>query len=260
MKIGTWFVSKWKAIKVLFNIENLIRAVNILSVLFFTVYLYSMFILPFWDGNWSWRYVQKVWYSWQALNVGMLAFGSSIIAFNISRYHVAKQQEREFIASKAFLPQALSDLCEYLVSCAPILTEAYRASKDRKAKKKSLIEKVPSNSELYIPVFKECIKFSPPNVADYLAKILMLLQIHDARTKALSSEGPSNLGYQKSCLYSLAELKVRVNSLFDFARGEESFIPSSFTSVEFSSAFKELGLSDENLKDLIEYAKRKHGS
>lgn len=73
-----------------------------------------MFIYPWLNLGWSWGLVEDVWDRWQGLNVGMLAFISSVTAFNIGRYNAEKQREREFMASKAFLPDALSGLTSYL--------------------------------------------------------------------------------------------------------------------------------------------------
>ncbi|EGR9012128.1 hypothetical protein I8D63_001763 [Vibrio parahaemolyticus] len=241
----------------LFGVENLIRSLNFFSVVAIIVYLYSMFIHPFIEGKWSWQYVHGVWYSWQALNVGMLAFGSSIIALNISRYHAAKQLEREFIAAKAFLPQALKELCDYFRKSAKVLSEAYESSKEPKRKRNALKTEIPDTPERHIPVFKECIKSATPDVAEYLAKILVLLQIHDARMQEIRTEGVGNPSYRKSCLYSLAELQVLVDDLFDFARSEKPFSDRKLTAEKFSSAFAALSFNVSIRDELEAYVKNK---
>jgi hypothetical protein len=243
--------------RVFFKADNIICLLNTISFFVFLAYLYSMFIHPFWEGNWNWQYVQSVWYAWQALNVGMLAFGSSIIAFNISRYHAAKQLEREFIAAKSFLPQALSDLCGYFKSCAPVLIESFQKSKDRKLKKQDLKSTIPNIPDSYIPVFKECIKSASPEVATYLANILTLLQVHDARMRSIPTESVGNPSYRKSCLYSLAELQVLVNSLFNFARSEEGFSECTYTVDQFSTALRNLGVVGDEHDELLEYVNTK---
>ncbi|ELA7191830.1 hypothetical protein RAL08_000282 [Vibrio parahaemolyticus] len=241
----------------LFRVENLIRSLNFFSVVVILVYLYSMFIHPFIEGKWSWQYVHGVWYSWQALNVGMLAFGSSLIAFNISRYHVTKQLEREFIAAKAFLPQALNELCDYFRKSAKVLSEAYESSKESQRKRNALKAEIPDTPERHIPVFKECIKSATPDVAEYLAKVLMLLQIHDSRMQVIRTEGVGNPSYRKSCLYSLAELQVLVDGLFDFARGEEPFSDCKLTTEKFSNALAALSLSVSIRDELKEHVESK---
>ena len=46
-----------------------------------SIYIFSMVVYPFFNGGWG--HVQNVWSSWQALNVGVIAFVSSLIAFYI---------------------------------------------------------------------------------------------------------------------------------------------------------------------------------
>lgn len=239
------------------NADNFIRLLNTLSAFAFIAYFYSMFIHPFFEGGWSWEYVQSVWYAWQALNVGMLAFGSSIIAFNISRYHVDKQLERDFVAAKSFLPQALSELSSYFKSSAPVLLESFQNSKDRKLKKQDLKAVIPEAPNSHVPVFQECIKSATPEVATYLANILTLLQVHDARMRSIPTDAAGNPAYRKSCLYSLIELQVLVNSLFDFARSEKTFSGCIYTVDGFSSALRDLGVVGEVHDELLDYVKGK---
>lgn len=237
----------------LISVDNSILLLNVVSAIAFIAYFYSMFIQPFIDGDWSWKYVQSVWFSWQALNVGILAFGASIIAFNVSRYHVAKQLEREFVAAKAFLPQALSELCQYLKSSAPALIEAYQKAKDIEHKRTSADATIPVTPSSHIVVFSDCIKSATPEVAQYLASVLMKLQVHNARMQMLPSEGGGYLPYTMSCLYSLVELQVLVNALFDYARNKKSFEGCKHTMVQYSSALNELGLKGDDYEELFAY-------
>ncbi|MEW8626991.1 MAG: hypothetical protein AB2551_14655 [Candidatus Thiodiazotropha sp.] len=87
--------------------------INWIGVPFAFLYFISMFIIPLVDNALNWGGIQNVWDRWQSLNVGMLAFISSITAFNISRFNANKQRERDFLAAKAFLPDALSELIDY---------------------------------------------------------------------------------------------------------------------------------------------------
>ena len=119
------------------------------------IYFVSMFIYPWFDNDTGWVHVQNVWGRWQGINVGMLAFVSSITAFNIARYNANKQREREFLAAKAFLPHALSELTEYLNSCASILQEAWNATEENRLGPQEL--ELP---ESYKTVFSNCIKYA----------------------------------------------------------------------------------------------------
>lgn len=61
-----------------------LKLLNYLGVPSVLVYFLFMCIKPWFYGDWG--YVQGVWHDWQSLNTGMLAFISSITAFNISKY------------------------------------------------------------------------------------------------------------------------------------------------------------------------------
>lgn len=67
-------------------------------------------IYRFLDDSWDVKQVQSIWHHWQALNVGMLAFMSSLVTFYISKFNANNQRERNFVAARAFLPEALSEL------------------------------------------------------------------------------------------------------------------------------------------------------
>lgn len=85
---------------------------NWLFVALFSIYIYSMLFHPWFNGGW--KYAHAVWLEWQSLNVGILAFSASVIAFNISRYQATQQRRRELVAARAFLPDSLSELTQYL--------------------------------------------------------------------------------------------------------------------------------------------------
>ncbi len=239
----------------LLNTENFIRVANVISVASFLAYVFGMFIFPIWKSTGDWKYIHDVWYSWQGLNVGMLAFASSLIAFNISRYNANKQTEREFIASKAFLPQALSLLCNYLEISSKVVIEAADRSRDRKKRAKPFTSAVPNLPSYHAEVFKDCIKHAPPEVGKYLAKILRLLQIHHSRMEEMPAESGGNYAYYKSCLYSLAELQFLVDGLFDFARDESDFEGVVYNWPQFAAIYRRYSMDLDNYPKLEEFTK-----
>ncbi|HHX8265975.1 TPA: hypothetical protein ACVOYJ_004337 [Vibrio diabolicus] len=245
----------WRKFRALWSTENLIRLTNIISAASFAAYVFGMFIFPVWKSAGDWNYIQRVWYSWQALNVGMLAFASSLIAFNISRYNANKQTEREFIASKAFLPQALSLLCNYLETSSKVVIEAADRSRDRKKRAKAFASVAPVLPDYHVVVFKDCIKHAPPEVGKYLSKILRLLQIHHSRMETMPLEACTNYPYYKSCLYSLAELQFLVNGLFDFARDESDFEVAVYKWEQFASIYRLYKMDLDNYPKLEEFTK-----
>ena len=232
-----------------------------LGILIGIAYAYCMFVSPWFDGCWSWDYVQATWERWQALNVGMLAFLSSIIAFRISRYRDRAQRERDFTAEKAFLPESLASLSHYFKDCSKLLREAWnRDEADRSPYLK------PTLPEGYREVFKQCIRFAPPRVGEYLADVLRWLQVNDSRLKSLVEELEKN-GNPKSnrhnifvYFYRLGELQASLSRLFPFARGEEDLNIDPLDWDDFQNAYvnldilfpEDLELINDNLKAFTE--------
>ena len=210
------------------------------------LYLVCMFILPWLNGDW--QYVQQVWDRWQGVNVGMLAFISSLVAFSISSYNANNQRKREFQAAKAFLPAALSELCSYFKSSAQIFISGWESTRGNKPGLSA-----PNLPDGYKQVFSECIKHADPRVGDYLSKILSELQVHDARLKEfvnqMSNRNCDSMDKYNliSYFYSLAELQALVNKLFDFARRETNFDGSLLKWEDFATALGNMDIKYEDI-------------
>ncbi len=225
------------------------------------VYFVSMFIIPAFKSGFDWQHVQNVWDRWQALNVGMLAFISSIVAFSIPRYIEHERKERDFIAARAFLPEALSELTSYFKASAVLLKEAWEKKEQRP--RKPLDSQCPSLPALYKEVFGNCIRNVPPDVRDYLAQILVNLQIHHARMSGLfelflQERGqiliPENI---ITYLYRLGELHALCGRLFEYSRGWEDFNGSSLSEDDIQNAYGNLDIFPEQYGDLIGFTKRR---
>ncbi|EGR0102344.1 hypothetical protein ACA876_004132 [Vibrio vulnificus] len=214
-------------------------------------YLYFMFVHPWIVSGFSWNYVHSVWYTWQSLNVGMLAFTSSIIALIVVTYREEKQRQRDFIAARAFLPLALDELCKYMDKTKLIIKHV--GFREANVKGHDAID-IPMLPESYAGIFKDCIRYANPEVNDYLAKILMLLQIHHARMGALPSSKTS--ASFKALLYKQTQLHLLINHLFDFARGECEFTEFELTWERFENAYYSYGIDSEYIEDLEGYTKR----
>ncbi len=208
-----------------------------------------MFVVPSIIGDWT--YVQNVWNRWQSFNVGMLAFTSSLIAFSISKYNSEQQRKREFIASRAFLPEALSELTDYLELCAEVLIEAYPRAKDIDDQCDTpLKSKVPDLPPLYRRVFSDCIRHSEPDVAEYLSNILVLLQVNHSRLSTLCTEFKANTDVIQSSenimsyVYCLGELQALINKTFEFARAKKEFDSEKLTIGNLNNAYLNLEILD----------------
>ncbi len=229
--------------------DKLVDLLNWVGVPTALLYLVSMFAAPWLLGDWDWIYVQNVWDRWQSLNVGMLAFISSLVAFNIAKFNAEKQREREFAASKAFLPAALSELITYFKESAVVFQLGWDAEPGIRP---AFV--VPTLPQGYKDVFTKCIQYAEPEVGDFLSRILMRMQIHDARLRSYIGEenGKHHFTPQRHNLityfYRLAELQALVGKLFDFARGLEPFDASDLVWEDFHNAFGNLNVWADDIE------------
>jgi len=246
-----------------FKVDMYLSLVNWIGIPLIGAYLIGMLFWPLFTHCWSWEYTQDVWDRWQTLNAGMLAFVASVIALNISSYNEDKQRKRRFIATRAFLPEALSEVSLYLKNSAEILKESWeKLNGPRMGLYIPLQSPFAEQPEGYREIFSKCIIEAEPEIGDYLAKILSSLQIHHARMRELqASFSPDrqlvivqdNL---KSYLYSLAEIKAMINSLYGFARGEEPFSGPNLSEGDFKQAYANLDIYPEDYPDLEGFTKR----
>jgi len=196
-----------------------------------------------------------VWDRWQSLNVGVLALISSMVFFHTTKYKEDKQRQRSFIAARASLPQALSELTEYNCNSAKVWHEAIGKAEEKKYG--DFIEKPPSLPSSVHNVIKECIAHSEFDVGNYMAKILADLQIHHSRISGLKSEfseGSNHINIPlsvQSNLWFLGRLQARIDSLFSFARGLEEFNGSEPNNEGIVSALNIIGIPSAETETTI---------
>ena len=105
----------------------------------------------------------------------------------------------------------------------------------------------------YREVFSNCIRHASPEVGAYLVRILVLMQLHDARLHDAIQREPGGdervidrytlLAY----VLRLGELYALLGGLFGFARSEESFTSKELTWDELQSAYRVMGLEIDDL-------------
>jgi len=199
--------------------EVLINAGLCISVVALCAYFISMVVLPWFEVDADWEHVQRIWHSWQALNVGMIALASSLLAFYSARYSSTQKRKHEHIAAVAFLPHALSALTQYFLQSAKFLTELYGA------KEGDLINIfVPPLPVEYKKIFYRCIIGADNDLAGFLSSILNRLQIHHSRITRLETDlkkgrgGSITKGYVVVLMAYLAEIDAMISKLYDYAR------------------------------------------
>lgn len=224
-----------------FKLDNIITVLRVPLALFGCIYLISMFVSPWIMGGWRWSYVQDVWDRWQGVNVGILAFAAGFIAFEITRYNESRQSQREFLAARAFLPEALSALTTYLEESA----QAYMVLWN------SRHPNVPLRPSNINDVFASCIRHADAETGEQLAYILTWLQIHHSRLQQYIATTPSGTASKRlDVLYGLrlvGELQARVNKLFEFARGMGGLDSRPLAWDDYKAAYVNLGLHIEDL-------------
>lgn len=242
--------------------ERLLRALNWnwIGLPIIAAYLYSMFIYPWTDGEWSWCHVHSVWHYWQSLNVGMLAFTSSVIVFNAAQNSERKRREREHVAARAFLCDALAELSLYLKSYAAVVREAWQKSESGR-EDRALASSKPELPGKYREIFSSCIATAEAGVGDYLADILIRLQIGHSRLLGLYDQfaDPDSLVLRanvKVYMFRLAELKAIINNTYSYARNMAELKPVNLIWEDYLTAFGNLEIEYRDYEDLEEFTKR----
>lgn len=228
--------------------DTLVNLLNFVGLPMAAIYAFCMFAWPWISGRGDWNHVQEIWDRWQSLNVGMLAFVSSITAFNIARFNAEKQRERDFLAAKAFLPAALSELVSYFKASATVFTLGWEPRPEH-----SPNFVVPDLPSAYKSVFSDCIRHADPNVGDYLSRILVWLQVHDSRMRGYVEQhhDGSYINPDKhnliTYLYRLGELQALVGKLFEFARNMSEFDSAPLEWEDFRNAYANLDIWTEEI-------------
>lgn len=224
------------------------RLLNSVGLPLLAAYGFSILLYPWLTPGANWAYVQDVWDRWQTLNAGALAFLASLVAFNIARANAEEQRERDFTAAKALLPSALSSLMGYCAACARVFEALWQAEGQRRVPMPYV-----SPPEGHQEVFSNCIRHATPEVGAYLVRILVLLQVHDARFRdavRLEPGGNERVIDRHTLLayvLRLGELYALLGGLFGFARSEESFKSKELTWDELQSAYRIMDLEIEDL-------------
>ncbi len=209
------------------------------------IYATCMIVAPFIIGDFRWAYVQSVWDRWQGFNVGVLALASSVVALKISNHRLKIQQAQNLKAAKALLPASLSEICELLTLHSEIYKDLFEG-KISEAHYPSRLKVTPTLREN----FSDCIKLAQEDAGRLLVEILSIMQVFDARSNEteIRDQDPSLLDKYHiiKMLLSLAEIRVRVNKLFPWARGLEDIAECTLSMDDFTTAYLNLDINVEN--------------
>lgn len=245
------------------HLDVLIRIINRGGIPLICVYVFCMYFYPVYAEGWNWNQVQKVWDRWQTINAGVFAFVASVVAFNIAKYDSNRQRLHRFVAARAFLPHALSDLTTYCKVSSSLLREAWSyLDRDPESHPVGLSLPVPDIPSEVKETFSRCIENAELDIGEYLAYFLMRLQVHHSRLRDLHSSIVAasrtvvvheNL---RTYIYRLGELQALINRLFEFARGLKPFDGSPIQWDELVNAYHNLEIWIDEIEDLDGFSRR----
>lgn len=195
------------------------------------LYLASMVAYPFYISDLDWNYVQGVWNTWQTFNAAMIALLASIIAL-AAMYSESQKRERELLAAKALLPEALTQLIYFCKHSASLLKEAYINRNEPNSDPYLLyingdIHQIP---EWVGSAFQGCIIAADKPDAVYMAGILAELQVIRARLVSIHHDSNKDMELLVmpddliSHIRQLGYLVAKVNALFPYARDGEPIL------------------------------------
>lgn len=192
-------------------------------------YLLAMVVYPCVASGFDWVEVQHVWRSWQGLNVGVLAFASSLIALRISQQKTADARDRDFRAAKAFLVEAADELSVYLESCASRLRKAWylteQGEKEEKWYRLGVAYDPPSG---YRDVFARSISLGDSETSRYLIDFILLFQRLRASLDGLEEDSTKEFLHRSyyvkiiECWILSAQLHVKVDGIFKLSRDSKA--------------------------------------
>lgn len=221
-----------------------------LAIPLFVLYFVAMVVWPFASSGWDWGYVQEVWGRWQTFNAAMIALGASFIALWAARRQAAQQKElvegqrrREFVAAKAFLTASLSELHGYFDDVNVTYSNLYLSLPWEgyfdESDTDTLALELPKLPSSYQSVFRDCIVHAPPDVAEFMASILSMLQIIHSRIGGLNER---SVGYRRSDVVSeilnVAMVHAKCERLYPYARENEPLVFDPVDDSELLSILK----------------------
>ena len=238
----------------------------ILGPILFILYIISMVIIPFNEGGWV--YTLKTWQDWQSFNTGVIAIFAAIIAtvtaINIDenvkereesrrsyeQQQIIDQRRREFIAARAFLPNALSNITHYAQNCTVNIRSVYIKGRLNTfltlEQKQELTDKFRKAEPYELEkVFQECIKLGDEEESNQISKLLIELQVFISRMKIFEKDSDIPISYMREMLIYSVYFQFKIDGFYDFARKGQPIRSPSSNAESYYSRLSTLGDDDE---------------
>lgn len=216
------------------------------------LYLVSMVAYPFYISGLDWNYVQGVWNTWQTLNAAMVALLASIIALAAAIYSENQKRERELLAAKALLPEALTQLIYFCKHSAGLLKDAYINRNEPNSDPCLLyidgdFYKIP---EWVGSAFQGCIVAAAKPDAIYMADILAELQIIRARLVSIHHDNNKDMELLVMPDDLIAHVRqlgcfvAKVNTLFPYARDGKPILTGEISNEMINNGLSQIDSVD----------------
>jgi hypothetical protein len=221
----------------------------------FALYFIIIWIIPIFAYCFDWDQIIKFWIDWQTLTAAMIAFFASIVIYHATQIKEEKQRQRNFIAVSAFLPDAFSKIIafcdESLNTYKNVLDEMLEETTKNKQDLKRDIPTFPIDT---FKTIKESMSFAPDDFSSYLARILVLIQIFEARMEGNFQYSSNNKNYiaivSRSTILSeiflACRIKAMISNIFKYVRNEGDFKDVDPDFSDLMRSFRTAGLVEDN--------------
>lgn len=198
------------------TIDKVLRAkpFHILISLFVVLYLWFMVLLPISNG---WQSALVVWKAWQTLNASVIAFISTLIIIQSTRISQKNSAMQKRNASKAFMPLALTELCDYIKSLIQLSENLHQSAEVFELQVKP---KMPEQAFKRIEKFIEESVHQDQKLIEHLIIVINCIQVFDSRITTLLTD-KNIMNKQKRAFYQINQfilLHALISGMFDYTR------------------------------------------
>ena len=206
----------------------------------------------------------------QTLITGLLAVVAAIVTIYFIRkqivqvdQHSEEARYQKSKAARAFMPNALSALCEYANESIIVLIGLRAAivagETGRRASDEVRAVTVPIIPHNALSTLKECIEFSYEEPAGKIAHLIRELQIQNSRLRTLISDCQRVEGsrivvtapiHADSGIFDAANIYALAENLFEFARSETESAPNDVNVQDVKRALFLLSIDDSSFPEV----------
>jgi len=173
-----------------------------------------MIITPINDG---WHPAISTWKEWQTFNAAIIAFLSTLLIVHSSKIAEHYNMHRKRNAAKAFMPIALTELCDYMKSLIQLLEKLHQGNEAFELKVKP---NIPAQAFIRIEKFIEESVPQDQKLVEHLIIVINCIQVFDSRLTTLLTD-KHLVNKQKRAFYQINQfilLHALISGMFDYTR------------------------------------------